>query len=278
MQGVMKKYGIVVMNKILALFLLALSNASFSCEKFSTEFDKNYCYAKKFFTSDSNLNIAYGQFQFYIGEKERRDFKSEQRSWLKTRNSSCTLDFNGKSNIDWKCASDFTDDRINFMNSTVHECILKGCNLVEKSPPARFKSNNNDYIVEYLNDSNIINVTSSARFGRKAGESCMRFVGKNDSEYLFSINSVSSIRILDYVSIMDMDSWPKKFERRSDIPRVRVMVINKNGSTEVHEMYATLFLSFMGLDNDLLSIHPGRIVHVWFPISSEITHANGINC
>jgi len=265
-------------KSFLFMILLSLAFQALACEEHRSDFDQAYCSSKEFFLADSNLNLTYGKYRFYIGEEERAKFRSDQNHWLKIRNKECSLKTDGKPNIDWKCAQNYTSERIDLMEGVIGKCIKSECNLRKKSKPIKVNATDDQYVVEYLSDKNIINTVSSSRFGRKIGEACMRFVGNNENEYLFGINNIEAIRVLDYVSVKQIQSWPKRFDNRSDIPKVRIMVFNRDGSSEIHSMYSTLYLDFIGKNDELLSLHPGRLVYVWFPRVNKLIHPNGIKC
>lgn len=127
------------MKKIIALVSLSVTlfaplaaNAAGECDKYTTSYDKTYCFAKLFLASDKELNDAYKNLQALIKDPVKQQLKLTQRDWIKYRNSSCS----SQGMIDVDCNYKVNRERIEYLNDRIRECKTGNCRNEMISKPS----------------------------------------------------------------------------------------------------------------------------------------------
>jgi uncharacterized protein YecT (DUF1311 family) len=101
------------------------------CDKYTTSYDKTYCYSKLFIESDKELNEVYKNLNSAIKNADnKKQLVKVQREWIKYRDSTCSNE--GLINVD--CNYDVNRTRTEYLRDRLRECKTGNCrnDMIEK--------------------------------------------------------------------------------------------------------------------------------------------------
>ena len=122
------------------LMLLILSSSAFcnTCENIRDEYDRGYCFNKKYPIIDAELNSNYGELSALLTKQQNKTLKKIQLKWMEQRNSACSMTSNNKFYIDMKCATETTNTQNEFLKDQISICKSGICAIAsddEKPEP-----------------------------------------------------------------------------------------------------------------------------------------------
>jgi uncharacterized protein YecT (DUF1311 family) len=94
------------------------------CDKYTTSYDKTYCFYKLFVESDKELNSVYKELQGILKSNGKKALTEVQREWIKYRDSACQPT-DGTINVD--CNYEVNRERINYLRDRLRECKVGAC-------------------------------------------------------------------------------------------------------------------------------------------------------
>lgn len=108
-----------------AVFLFAshAARAEGECDKYTTSYDKTYCFAKLFVESDKELNDVYKELREFLKDDVKQQLTVTQRAWIKHRDSSCSE--GGSINVD--CNYKVNRARAEYLRDRLRECKAGTC-------------------------------------------------------------------------------------------------------------------------------------------------------
>jgi uncharacterized protein YecT (DUF1311 family) len=119
------------MNSRLKLFtatMLVCANqfafAAGECDKYTTSYDRTYCFSKLFFESDKDLNAVYKELQGTLTSNAKKSLTAVQRDWIKYRDSACQPN-EGTINVD--CNYNVNRERTSYLRDRLTECKAGTC-------------------------------------------------------------------------------------------------------------------------------------------------------
>ena len=118
----MYKYAIIAAA---ALFTFQQSIAAETCDRYTTSYDRTYCFSKLFVESDKELNDVYKSLRKHLSTQARQNLKNTQLEWLQYRNKSCETN-PGTINVD--CNYRVNKERTEYLRDRLRECKSGMCN------------------------------------------------------------------------------------------------------------------------------------------------------
>lgn len=100
------------------------AHAAGECDKYTTSYDRTYCYVKLFTESDKELNDVYKQLRDQIKDPLRKQLTETQRAWMRYRDATCQSE-PGTINVD--CNYDVNRQRSDYLRDRVRECKAGTC-------------------------------------------------------------------------------------------------------------------------------------------------------
>jgi len=107
-------------------FVLACHNAvaDGECNKYTTSYDKTYCFSRLFVESDKELNVVYKELHAEIKDATKQALTSTQRNWIKYRDHACQPE---AGSIDVSCNYDVNRKRAEYLRDRLRECKSGTC-------------------------------------------------------------------------------------------------------------------------------------------------------
>ncbi|QQS54900.1 MAG: DUF1311 domain-containing protein [Candidatus Competibacteraceae bacterium] len=112
---------------IITTVLICANQFAFStgeCDKYTTSYDRTYCFSKLFVESDKELNIVYKELQSKLKSNAKKSLTEVQREWIKYRDDACQPK-EGTINVD--CNYDINRERTNYLMDRLTECKAGTC-------------------------------------------------------------------------------------------------------------------------------------------------------
>jgi uncharacterized protein YecT (DUF1311 family) len=111
---------------LLATFVIATQSAfaAGECDKYTSSYDRTYCFSKLFVESDKELNTVYTELRAAIKEPAQKALTGVQRDWIKHRDQSCQPEA-GTINVD--CNYDVNRKRTEYLRDRLRECKAGTC-------------------------------------------------------------------------------------------------------------------------------------------------------
>lgn len=106
---------------LIGLFLMS-SGAAFAegeCDKYTTSYDKTYCFSKLFVESDKELNVVYKDLKNMLKPDMKKKLTETQRSWITFRDNVCQ-EQPGTISVD--CNYSVNKERTEFLRDRLREC------------------------------------------------------------------------------------------------------------------------------------------------------------
>lgn len=109
---------------------IALAAASFAqadtgeCDKYTTSYDKTYCFSKLFVESDKELNTVYNDLRGVIKDSTKKQLVTVQRDWIKYRDKACQPE---SGTIDVDCNYGVNRKRADYLRDRLRECKAGTC-------------------------------------------------------------------------------------------------------------------------------------------------------
>ena len=94
------------------------------CDKYTTSYDRTYCFSKLFVESDKELNSVYNELRGTIKEKAKQQLTEVQRDWMKYRDQTCQSS-PGTINVD--CNYEVNRKRTEYLRDRLRECKTGTC-------------------------------------------------------------------------------------------------------------------------------------------------------
>lgn len=94
------------------------------CDKYSTNYDKTYCFSKLFVESDAELNVVYKDLRAILKESSKKSLTTVQRDWIKYRDRACQPEA-GAINVD--CNYQVNRKRAEYLRDRLRECKTGTC-------------------------------------------------------------------------------------------------------------------------------------------------------
>jgi uncharacterized protein YecT (DUF1311 family) len=101
----------------------ATASAEGECDKYTTSYDKTYCFAKLFVESDKELNAVYKELKDALKDDVKQQLTTTQRGWIKYRDTSCSVE----GTIDVDCNYRVNRDRTEYLRDRLRECKAGTC-------------------------------------------------------------------------------------------------------------------------------------------------------
>ena len=105
------------------LGVTSAAQAQDECAKYTTSYDKTYCFAKLFVESDKDLNTVYGDLAKVVSQPVRIQLRDTQRSWITYRDQACQ----SKGTINVDCNYRVNRDRTIYLHDRLTECRAGTC-------------------------------------------------------------------------------------------------------------------------------------------------------
>lgn len=118
----MKKSRLIALTTI----LLFTSNvyAIPECDKYTTSYDKTFCYSKLFVESDKELNVVYKELRALLKPNIKQALTLTQRDWMSYRDNTCQP---VQGRIDVDCNYQVNRDRTYYLQDRLRECKAGTC-------------------------------------------------------------------------------------------------------------------------------------------------------
>lgn len=98
--------------------------ATGECDKYTTPYDRTYCFAKLFVESDRELNVVYKELQGKLKSKAKQSLTEVQRDWLSYRDIACQPN---QGTIIVDCNYAINRDRTIYLRDRLTECKAGTC-------------------------------------------------------------------------------------------------------------------------------------------------------
>ena len=105
------------------LALASTAQAEGECDKYTTSYDRTFCFAKLFVESDKDLNSVYGELSKAVSQPVRIKLRDAQRGWIAYRNRTCEA----KGTIDVDCNYRVNRERTIYLRDRLTECKAGTC-------------------------------------------------------------------------------------------------------------------------------------------------------
>lgn len=112
---------------IIATALICASQFVFAtgeCDKYTSGYDKTYCFSKLFVESDKDLNVVYKELQGKLKNTIKNSLTEVQRDWIKYRDGACQP---REGTIDVNCNYNVNRERTNYLRDRLTECKAGTC-------------------------------------------------------------------------------------------------------------------------------------------------------
>ena len=116
-----------IFNVLLAgalVFAYQSALAQGECDKYTTSYDRTYCFSKLFVESDKELNSVYNELRGAIKETAKKQLTEAQRDWMKYRDQTCQSS-PGTINVD--CNYEVNRKRTEYLRDRLRECKTGTC-------------------------------------------------------------------------------------------------------------------------------------------------------
>lgn len=116
-----------ILNSALIAALVFVCQSAFAlgeCDKYSSSYDKTYCFSKLFVESDAELNTVYKGLRDIVKEPVKKQLTLVQRDWLKYRDQACQPEA-GTINVD--CNYEVNRKRAEYLRDRLRECKTGTC-------------------------------------------------------------------------------------------------------------------------------------------------------
>jgi len=115
---------IFISSVVLALTgLTAFSAQADECDKYKTNYDQTYCFAKLLVESDKELNTVYGELRNASRDPAKQQLKGVQLEWIRYRDTTCAS--SGAINVD--CNYRVNRERAEYLRDRARECKAGTC-------------------------------------------------------------------------------------------------------------------------------------------------------
>jgi len=114
---------ITALSLIVLVFVSQTAKAAGECDKYTTSYDKTYCFAKLFMESDKELNDAYKELRGLVKDDVKQGLTQTQRDWIKFRDTTCESD--GAIEVD--CNYRVNRERTEYLRDRARECKTGNC-------------------------------------------------------------------------------------------------------------------------------------------------------
>lgn len=94
------------------------------CDKYTTPYDRTYCFSKLFVESDKELNEVYKALREQLKGDVRQGLTQVQRDWIRHRDGACQPEA-GTINVD--CNYRVNRDRTEYLRDRLRECKAGTC-------------------------------------------------------------------------------------------------------------------------------------------------------
>ena len=94
------------------------------CDKYTTNYDRTYCFVKLFIESDNELNAVYKDLRKVIKAPVRDKLTLVQREWIKYRDVACQPQ---PGTIAVDCNYKLNRDRTEYLRDRLRECRAGTC-------------------------------------------------------------------------------------------------------------------------------------------------------
>ena len=98
--------------------------AAGECDKYTTSYDRTYCFSKLFIESDNELNAVYKDLRKAIPGSTKDQLASVQREWMQHRDAVCQPQ-QGTINVD--CNYKLNRERTEYLRDRLRECKTGAC-------------------------------------------------------------------------------------------------------------------------------------------------------
>ena len=116
-----------IFNGLLAgVFVLASQSAlaQGACDKYTTSYDRTYCFSKLFVESDKELNSVYNELRNILKGTARNQLTEAQRDWINYRDQKCQPS-SGTITVD--CNYEVNRKRTEYLRDRLRECKVGTC-------------------------------------------------------------------------------------------------------------------------------------------------------
>lgn len=120
----MMKISRIMAAALAAWTFCSSAHADGECDKYTTSYDRTYCFSKLFVESDKELNEVYKALGKQINADVREDLKIIQRKWMKYRDNVCQPE-SGTINVD--CNYRVNRERTEYLRDRLRECKAGTC-------------------------------------------------------------------------------------------------------------------------------------------------------
>lgn len=117
------KTSLALLSAVVFLFASHAAKAAGECDKYTTSYDRTYCFAKLFVESDNELNNVYKELRGTLKEDAKQQLTVTQRAWIKYRDASCST--GGSINVD--CNYKVNRERTEYLRDRLRECKAGTC-------------------------------------------------------------------------------------------------------------------------------------------------------
>lgn len=107
----------------------AAPHAHAACDNAKSDFDDVYCASKVYIHADDDLNTVYGKTAKLLDKDGKAKLKKSEVAWIKARNQACNRRDDTGNYINLDCATDWTRQRIDVLNSVADSCKAGTCKL-----------------------------------------------------------------------------------------------------------------------------------------------------
>lgn len=105
------------------LGVASTAQAQDECAKYTTSYDRTYCFAKLFLESDKDLNAVYGELAKAVSQPVRIQLRDTQRTWITYRDQTCE----SKGTINVNCNYRVNRERAIYLRDRLTECKAGTC-------------------------------------------------------------------------------------------------------------------------------------------------------
>lgn len=112
---------------IISTVLICASQFTFAageCDKYTTGYDRTYCFGKLFIESDKELNAVYKELKGKLKSNTKQSLTEVQRDWIKYRDDVCQPN---AGTINVNCNYNVNRERTNYLRDRLIECKAGTC-------------------------------------------------------------------------------------------------------------------------------------------------------
>lgn len=117
---------ILLIAVVIGMFLIT-STTAFAlgeCDKYTTSYDRTYCFSKLLVESDKELNEVYKQLKPGLKPEQKRKLSEIQREWMKYRDNTCQEE---PGTIIVNCNYYVNKARTEYLRDRLRECRTGNC-------------------------------------------------------------------------------------------------------------------------------------------------------